>query len=402
MSDMYDVLETCLQEIENGADVDTVLFRYPEYAEELRPILETSVLAKSLAVPEPSVDVTRRGRAKVLQQAAQMREAKANPSRRLWSVPLRRAMVSLAMIFVLFMGSTGLVHAASSTLPGDNLYPVKRTWEDVRILFAFNTQARQALEVEHENERLNELNELFAEGRSEKVDFAGTLMSQSGNMWLVSNVPVQISSQTDLGGQQITTDVAIRVRGFTQADGTVLAERIELLPAGIPLPDINEEKENEIPGTGQSTPESQNEPGDDQSESGNVPSTAIVRETEAVQQNDPSEKSSLEGVVDSLNGNTLVVNGQSMSIDGAEIKGTPQVGAAAKVEGYYDANGVFVVTKIEFQSTGSDGGSVSSSNDSKDNSGSSNDSGGDNHGGSSGGSDDSGGSNSGSGGGGDD
>ena len=40
MTDLYDVLETCLQEIENGADVDTVLLRYPEYADELRPIVD--------------------------------------------------------------------------------------------------------------------------------------------------------------------------------------------------------------------------------------------------------------------------------------------------------------------------------------------------------------------------
>jgi hypothetical protein len=32
-----------------------------------------------------------------------------------------------------FVSGTGLVRAAT-TLPGDNLYPVKRTWEDVLVL----------------------------------------------------------------------------------------------------------------------------------------------------------------------------------------------------------------------------------------------------------------------------
>jgi uncharacterized membrane protein YgcG len=395
MNDMYDVLETCLQEIENGADVDTVLFRYPEHAEELRPILEASVLAKSLASPEPSVDVTRRGRARILHRAAQMREAKASPSRRLWSVPLRRAFVSLAMIAVLFISSTGLVHASSTTLPGDNLYPVKRTWEDVRVLFAFNTQVRTALEVEHENERLNELNELFAEGRSEKVDFAGTLMSQSGNVWLVSNVSVQISSQTDLGGQPMTTGSAIRVRGFTQADDTVLAERVELLPAGIPLPDLNEEREDEFPNIEQPISGTQNESGDDHSGTEAEDEAPIAKATQTVEKSPTFGATSLEGQVDSITGNMLVIDGQSMNIAGAEIRGTPQAGAAAKVEGYYDASGVYIVTKIEFQSTNLEGGKNSSDSESKDNSGSSNDSGSDDHDGS--GSNDSGGSNSGSG-----
>ncbi|MGE5464415.1 MAG: DUF5667 domain-containing protein, partial [Syntrophothermus sp.] len=228
MNDLYDVLEICLQEMDNGADVDTVLFHYPEYADELRPILEASLQAKRVASPAPSPEGIRRGRAKVLQQASRMREAKAQPSRRVWSVPLRRALVSLAVIAVLFMGSTGLVHASSTTLPGDQLYPVKRTWEDMLVLFTFNTQARAALEVEHENERLNELNELFAEKRSAKVDFAGTVTGQNGNLWVVSTVPVQVSTQTQMSGQMIAISSAVRVRGHTQADGTVLAEHIEL------------------------------------------------------------------------------------------------------------------------------------------------------------------------------
>jgi hypothetical protein len=278
---------------------------------------------------------------------------------------------------MLFMGSNRLVHASSTTLPGDNLYPVKRTWEDMKVLLTFNTQAREALEVEHENERLDELNDLFAEGRSAKVDFAGTVKSQNGNLWMVTNIPVQISSQTDLGGQVVTRGSAIRVRGFTQADGTVLAERVELLAAGVPLPDV---EENEAPGGEQELPESQLESGESHS-----------NETQALEENEAPNNSSMEGVVDSVSGNALVVNGQSMNISGAEIKGTPQVGASAKVEGYYDANGVFIVTKIEFQSTGSDGGGDSSSSGSKD-------SGSDNHNDSSG-SDDHGGNDSGGGGG---
>ena len=66
MNNLYDILEICLKEIENGADVDTVLFRYPEFAEELRPILETSMQAKMLAAADPSPDVVRRSRANVM------------------------------------------------------------------------------------------------------------------------------------------------------------------------------------------------------------------------------------------------------------------------------------------------------------------------------------------------
>ena len=61
-----------------------------------------------------------------------------------------------------------------------------------------------------------------------------------------------------------------------------------------------------------------------------------------------------------------------MDISNAEIKGTATVGASVKVEGYYDENGVFIVTKIEFESNGSDSGS-SDDNGDDDNDNDSND-----------------------------
>ena len=91
MNKLYETLEVCLKEIKQGADMDTVLFRYPEFADELRPILEASVKAKGMAVSAPSDEVVRRNRAKLLQHASQKREQRSNPkSRRVWTVPLRR------------------------------------------------------------------------------------------------------------------------------------------------------------------------------------------------------------------------------------------------------------------------------------------------------------------------
>ena len=45
MTDIYDALEACLQEIENGANVESVLLRYSDIADELRPLLEAAVEA---------------------------------------------------------------------------------------------------------------------------------------------------------------------------------------------------------------------------------------------------------------------------------------------------------------------------------------------------------------------
>jgi hypothetical protein len=248
-----------LQDIEKGADVESVLFRYPDLADELRPILEASAGAKSMAALAPSPEVVRRNRARVLQHAAQMRESKVKSSRRIWFTSLRRVAVTLAVVTVLFVSGTGLVGASSNTLPGDNLYPVKRTWEGLRLFFTFNGQDREALEVEHENERLYEVKELLAGGRSEEVDFNGLVTNQKGNEWIVADLRVLISSQTDFRDQGIGIGSAVRVRGITQGDGTVLAERIDLLSSDAKLPEVEDGHESEEGNENNSGPGSGNE-----------------------------------------------------------------------------------------------------------------------------------------------
>lgn len=245
MNNLYETLEICLQDIEKGADVESVLFRYPDLADELRPMLEASAGAKNMAVPAPVPDVVRRNRAKVLQHAAQMREGKVRSSQRIWFASLRRIAVTLAVVTVLFVSGTGLVGASSNTLPGDNLYPVKRTWEDLRLFFTFNPLEREALEIEHENERLHEVQEVLAEGRFAEVDFNGVVTSQNGNEWVVAEVRVLISDQTEIREQGITVGSPVRVRGITQGNNTVLAERIRLLSSDAKLPDTDDGHESE-------------------------------------------------------------------------------------------------------------------------------------------------------------
>lgn len=343
----YEILETCLKELENGADVETVLSRRPELADELRPMLEAAVKARALAVPPPSEAVIRRSRARVLQHAAELRERKAipiiPPVRRNWSASLRRALVTLATLALLFAGGNGLVRASSTTLPGDNLYPVKRTWEELAHFFVFDPQRREALEIEHANERLEELAELLARGRTAKVDFSGYVTRQSGTEWLVSGIPVFLSADTRLTGDPIPVGAAVRVRGQTQGAG-VLAERIELLPPGTRLPEVNEEFEQEK----DKETEEENKPAPTPTSKVEAPTPAPTPTPVPTATATPAE-ASIEGIVTSIQNKLIVINGIVLDTQFAEeVKGTPAVGAFAKAKGYYGAGGIFIVKKIEF------------------------------------------------------
>jgi hypothetical protein len=146
---------------------------------------------------------------------------------------------------IIFFTSTGLVRASSGALPGDGLYPVKRTWESMQIFFAFNETEREGLELEHENERLHEIDELLAEGREEPVTFSGYVTAQDGDLWTVAGVPVRVSSQTRLPGQPVETGAGIKVTGRTDAQGFLIAQSVDVLPAGTVIPPIDDDSHEE-------------------------------------------------------------------------------------------------------------------------------------------------------------
>lgn len=241
---LYHALEVCLLAIENGETPDAALARFPQFEAELRPLLHASLQARTLAASAIPSEAQRRGRTRLLQHAAEMREAKRAP-KRTWLYQFRPLAIALILLAFFFTG-TNLVRASSTALPGDGLYPVKRTWEGVQLLFVFFDEVkREGLELEHENERLHEINELLAKGREEPVTFSGYVTAQNGDLWTVAGVPVRISSQTRLPQNAVQTGAGIRVTGRTDAQGFLIAQRVEVLPPGTVIPPIEEEGSEE-------------------------------------------------------------------------------------------------------------------------------------------------------------
>jgi len=233
---LYEALEVCLNDLETGADLESVLTRFPEMKDDLLLLLETSRQARMLAIQTVPENVHHRSKARVLQHAAGMRESgtKSRRQRAIFTFP--RLAISLAIALLFLLSGTSLVRASNGALPGDNLYPVKRTWEDVRLLLVFNPSSREELEGEFEQERLHEIDELLAEGRHETIAFAGVVTEQNGDLWVVSGVPVQITPDSQLPETAVTVGTSIMLEGRTNAKGFVEAERVQILGSSIVLP----------------------------------------------------------------------------------------------------------------------------------------------------------------------
>jgi hypothetical protein len=232
---LFDTLEICLQALDQGADVESCLVRYPALADELRPILVAAVQARAAAVTEFPTDVARRGRARVLQAAAEMREQQsAAPVLPFWRRKgffsarfYRLAATTTVVIAFLLTGGTGLVNASSGALPGDRLYPVKRSWEGVQLAFVLNPQTKADLEHKFDHERVQEIEELYSEKRIEQVNFQGVVETQQTGVWRISGLNVAIDEET-ASNADINSGATVQITGETD-DGVIKAGQIILI-----------------------------------------------------------------------------------------------------------------------------------------------------------------------------
>ena len=383
MNNLYDEIEICLQELENGVHLETVLARYPDLASELRPILKASIMARTRRVADPSPAAVRRGRAKLLQHASEMREQKAAPRKRM--IPIfQRLAISFTLTALFLASGTGLVGACAAALPGEKLYPVKRTWEGLRLFFTFNPDRREFLESEFESERLDEVGELLAEGRPEIIQYSGVFMQVNGVTY-VSGVTVLIPADV----QVPANGAAVVITGRTNAQGFVEIEAIELLPQGEIVPvgepvevDINDNESASSSGSGSGSEDGANSnsgsASENESSSGSSNETPGSNASATLEVENP-KSFEMKGTVESISNNLLIINGLTVYLGNAKIDGVLKPGVNVEIQGFYAEDGSFVVTDVKVNDSGSDGnhgdsgsGSGDGNSDSNNNDSSSN------------------------------
>jgi len=222
---LSDILQDCLEAVEKGDSLDDVLARYSSAAASLRPLLEAAQAARSVNLPPASQNAATLGRARVLTATARLR-ARSAPRRRTGTA-LRVSFVIAAVLGFLVMTAVGLGSVSAQALPGDVLYPLKRTFENTRLQFSPDPIAQEELQEEFNQLRVEETHTLILDGRIESVEFHGTVTAQITDGWMVAGIPVIINSQTNVTGI-IAVGVEVDVTGQTMPDGRVQAASLEV------------------------------------------------------------------------------------------------------------------------------------------------------------------------------
>jgi hypothetical protein len=173
------ILDDSLEGIERGVLTRTqCLERYPEHRGELAVLLDAALILRSSKLPTPNPAYFRAGRARLMAKIEQ--EQQLTVVDRLGhffqhlsgnSFRLRTASVALLLAFLFVMLSGGTMFASAHALPGDTLYPLKTTIEDLRLAVATD-EDESGLFEQFAERRMEEIQALLEAGRSDEVAIA--------------------------------------------------------------------------------------------------------------------------------------------------------------------------------------------------------------------------------------
>jgi len=165
---LADALEHCLHDLEAGATVDECVARYPEFAEELRPLLQTATALREAPHVAPSLNFKQATRQRILNPSppagsivardGRVRERPALPWwQRLGQLRLGPAVAGAmaAIIFLILLSGT-VVSASGGSMPSSPLYPVKRLTERVQLAFTGDSIDQIGLHLRFAQRRIEE------------------------------------------------------------------------------------------------------------------------------------------------------------------------------------------------------------------------------------------------------
>lgn len=165
---LTDALEHCLQDLEAGAAVDECVARYPELADELRPLLQTAIALRKAPHIAPSLSFKQATRQRILNlpppagsfatRDGHVRETPALPWwQRLGQLRLGPAVAgAVAAILFLILVTGTAVSAAGGSTPDSPLYPVKRLTERIQLALTGDTIDQAGLHLRFAQRRIDE------------------------------------------------------------------------------------------------------------------------------------------------------------------------------------------------------------------------------------------------------
>ncbi len=161
------ILDDCLERLlVKGETIEQCLLRYPEYAAEIEPLLQTAMATKQALAIQPHPEFKTRAR---YQFHSALQQVKPKRATLFWGWQPQWAMV-VAIILIFLLAGSGTVAAAGGSMPDEPLYPVKLAAEQVRLVLTPSTLGKAELYARLVDRRVAEIVRMAGEDKPEQVE----------------------------------------------------------------------------------------------------------------------------------------------------------------------------------------------------------------------------------------
>ncbi|MBI4304229.1 MAG: hypothetical protein HY665_07850 [Chloroflexi bacterium] len=163
------ILNECLERLLiKGETAEQCLESYPDYAEELRPLLQTTLAAKRASYIEPRPEFKDRARYQFL-AALRERETERKHHPIHWHP---RWTTVVAMVLVLLLAGGGTVMAAGASLPDQPLYPVKLASEQMQLAVTPSPLSKAELYAKFADRRVREMTRMLNKNNPDAIEIS--------------------------------------------------------------------------------------------------------------------------------------------------------------------------------------------------------------------------------------
>jgi len=225
------IFNECLEKLLTGTEtVEQCLQRYPNYAQELEPLLRTAMSVNKAVDIAPSPELKARVRYDLQLKMA----AVGKPRRASWlSLQPRWATTMIAVMFVFVLGG-GAVLAADSSMPGSLLYPIKILTENISLKLAGSDIEKAELSLTFADRRVEEMNYLIENDKLNDTNMESISNRYIGylNQVNILSSGAQIASEKGMSLMQAPTAAPV-----TEDSATGATEEEKTIPQS-PPPEI--------------------------------------------------------------------------------------------------------------------------------------------------------------------
>ena len=217
------LITAALDDLEQGHAPEDILARYSQARDELRPIIEVASGLAGLPA-RPSSNARQASRRRFLDEAERLRQGgRSTNGPQIWR-RLTYAFGSVALLLALL--GVILIPPADEAIPGDILYPVKRSAESLQLLLAPAAE-KDDLRASYDQERNREVYQMLDIGRDGRAGYVGVIEEISPDSWEIGHITARITGATKIVGEP---EVGARVEAHCLIkDGAVIAESLTIL-----------------------------------------------------------------------------------------------------------------------------------------------------------------------------